>query len=150
MDEIRRAVRMLKDEGASFDLAAALSELIQDTRDNAGVAILYRPEPLPLLSGLTQRVIYHALMEGMTNGIRHGRCTAFAFELYAEDGWIYFDLSNDGDPYGTARPGFGLTSMMERVHLLGGSVRIGSRSGEDAGTPEGCRLAISLPLSEER
>ncbi|TYP78256.1 ATP-binding protein [Paenibacillus methanolicus] len=150
LDEIRRAVRMLSDEGAPFDLSTALNELIQDTRDNAGVTIFYKPEPLPPLSGLTQRVIYHALMEGMTNGIRHGRCTTFAFELYAEDGWIYFDLGNDGDPYGTARPGFGLTSMMERVHLLGGSVRIGSRSGEDAGAPEGCRLAIALPLSDER
>jgi two-component system sensor histidine kinase ChiS len=147
LEEIRRAVRMLKDEGSSFELVPALHELLNETRAHTGITIECRLEPLPVLSDLTQRVIYHALMEGMTNGIRHGRCSWFSFELYPDNDWLHFQLTNDGEAYGNAKPGFGLTSMMERVHLLGGAVHIGSRSDSDGKEEsDGCQLVIALPL----
>ncbi|WP_068606224.1 ATP-binding protein [Paenibacillus swuensis] len=159
LDDIRRSVRLLKDETGAFELAAALRELIRETQTGAGVRIEAYLHPLPPLSGLTQRVLYHALQEGLTNGIRHGQCTQFVFELYAADECIYFKLRNDGESYGDAKPGFGLTAMMERVHLLGGTVDIGSSASMGAMAPtadgadslsaqqQGCLLALTLPLS---
>ncbi|MFD2615384.1 sensor histidine kinase [Paenibacillus gansuensis] len=168
LDDIRRSVRLLKDESGPLELGAALRELVRETEDAAGVRIDAYIHPLPPLSGLTQRVLYHALQEGLTNGIRHGRCTFFTFELFADGEQLHFKLANDGEPYLDARPGFGLTAMMERVHLLGGTVHIGPAAGLAAdgmaaglaadgttgtaatGTTaeafSGCRLEIELPL----
>ncbi len=147
LDDIRRSVRILKDEGESgpFDLHAALEELIRETEQTMGVSVDADIERLPpddSLGWLTQRVVYHALMEGLTNGIRHGGCSRFRFRLYRADGRLQFRLTNDGTPFGTARPGFGLTTMMERIQLLGGTAEVGT--GPDG---VGCELAVTLPLA---
>ncbi|WP_135557125.1 ATP-binding protein [Paenibacillus cymbidii] len=159
LDEIRRSVRMLKDEGGGFDLTVALQELITETTCGTGVSFERRISALPQVSELMGRVVYHSLMEGITNGIRHGRCRAFAFELYARENTLHFRLVNDGVVYGSSRPGFGLTALMERVHLLGGTVRIGAADAAElpaasggaaaAGNPAGCALTITLPLRQE-
>jgi two-component system sensor histidine kinase ChiS len=163
LDDIRRSVRLLKDEGETFDLHAALDDLIRDTELTMGVEIDAHIEPLPPLAWLTQRVIYHALQEGLTNGIRHGNCSLFTFTLRREDQRLRFLLINDGTPFGSSKPGFGLTTMMERIHLLGGTVEVeaireSNGPGKEPSTPEssddacssegeiGCRLEITLPV----
>jgi len=164
LDEIRRSVRMLKDEETTFELLAALHELIRETEVTMGVSIEAAIEPMQPLGELTQRVVYHALQEGLTNGIRHGRCRSFRFALGVENGWLTFRLTNDGIPYAGAKPGFGMTAMMERVQLLGGIVEIGPDSTESpdlcAGADDGgsfkssadvhtgCQLVIKLPIAD--
>lgn len=143
LNDVRRTVRMLKDDEAGFDLHTALGDLIRESAGQADVLFEYHPQALPPIGSLAQKVIYHALMEGITNGLRHGRCSRFRFELAAEDGWLRFELSNDGEPYGASKPGFGLSAMMERVHLLGGTVSIGEMEERI-----GCRLLILLPTEE--
>ncbi|MFD2328634.1 ATP-binding protein [Cohnella sp. GCM10020058] len=143
LNDVRRTVRMLKDDEAGFDLQEALRELIRDSTGQADVLFEYRPDPLPPMGALAQKVVYHALMEGITNGLRHGRCGRFRFVLAEEGGLVRFELVSDGEPYGASKPGFGLSAMMERVHLLGGTVTIG-----EAEPGIGCRLVIMLPLEE--
>lgn len=152
LDDIRRSVRLLKDEGEPFDLHAALDELIRDTEQTMGVDIDARIEPIDHLGWLTQRVIYHALQEGLTNGIRHGSSSHFTFNLYRDGPLLRFILHNNGEPFGLAKPGFGLSTMMERIHLLGGTVEVGSSSGNDStgissDQETGCRLEITLPIA---
>jgi glucose-6-phosphate-specific signal transduction histidine kinase len=81
---------------------------------------------------------------------------------------LRFLLINDGTPFGSSKPGFGLTTMMERIHLLGGTVEVGAirestgpgkepstsslssvETSDGAGSSEGeigCRLEITLPV----
>lgn len=143
LNDIRVSVRLLKDEGAAFELVPAMKELIRETEESTGVSVDSSIGSLPDLNGLTRRVLYHALQEGLTNGIRHGRCQSFRFGLTSTDAEIRFTLVNDGFPFADAKPGFGLTAMMERVHLLGGSVEIRPDSPDS-----GCRLVITLPVTE--
>lgn len=146
LDEIRKAVRMLKVDNAPFNLELALKELIRDTVEKMEVEVEERIELPPGLGKLAEQVLYHALQEGLTNGIRHARCGRFRFDLRSEDGWLSFNLMNDGVPFGNSKPGFGLTAMMERVQLLGGRMEIGS-SMDEHGEPIGCKLHIVLPLA---
>lgn len=146
LDDIRKTVRMLKVDDAPFNLDLALRELIRETVETMEVEIDADIELPSGLSKLAEQVLYHALQEGLTNGIRHARCSKFRFSVSSEDGWLKFLLRNDGLPYGTSMPGFGLSAMMERVQLLGGRMDIGS--GQDAdGTPVGCELVLTLPHS---
>jgi two-component system sensor histidine kinase ChiS len=142
LNDIRVSVRLLKDEGTAFELIPAMKELIRETEETTGVSVKAAIGILPELNGLTRRVLYHALQEGLTNGIRHGRCHQFRFDLSVADDTIRFSLSNDGLPYANGKPGFGLTAMMERIHLLGGTVEIGPAS-----PASGCLLSITLPIS---
>jgi two-component system sensor histidine kinase ChiS len=143
LNDIRASVRLLKDEAAAIELLPAMMELIRETEETTGVIIEASINAMPELNGLTRRVLYYALQEGLTNGIRHGRCRKFQFRLIALDGSIRFELANDGLPYADEKPGFGLTAMMERIHLLGGTVAI-----EQAAPGAGCLLSIALPLSD--
>ncbi|WP_248928499.1 ATP-binding protein [Paenibacillus hamazuiensis] len=142
MEEVRQAVRMMKQSGADYDLNEALQGLLAETAQAAGVAVEADIEPLPPLGALPKKVIFHALQEGLTNGIRHGECTRFRFELGHRDGRICFSLWNDGKKYEPAGTGIGLRVMTERVRSLGGSLELSSP--EDGG----CLLTFSLPDEE--
>ncbi|CAG7629225.1 Sensor histidine kinase RcsC [Paenibacillus solanacearum] len=140
LEEVRESVRMMKQSGADYDLEPALRELLEETVQAAGVTAEIRIEQLPPLGPLHKKVIFYALREGLTNGIRHGECRRFRFELDHQDGWIRFVLWNDGkrcEP--AAGPGIGLRVMTERARSLGGSLELSSP--EDGG----CLLTLSLP-----
>lgn len=149
LDDIRKSVRLLKtEETPALTLEESLRELIQYTEDTMGIRVeaeIKIPQELAL-GKLSEQVLYHALQEGLTNGIRHGKCSGFRFTLRLEGEMLRFRLVSDGEPFGTATPGFGLTSMKERAELLGGTVSIRSSSADD-GAPCGCELSIELPVS---
>ncbi|MFC5699659.1 sensor histidine kinase [Cohnella faecalis] len=147
LDDIRRTVRVLKTDEMSFQLDSALRELIKETIETMEVDVRADIQLPPVLGKLSEKVVYHALQEGLTNGIRHARCSRFSFELRPEENMLLFRLWNDGIPFGDSKPGFGLTSMMERVHLLGGTVYIGSAYGIE-GHANGCELILTLPITD--
>ncbi|MNN32914.1 Sensor protein VraS [compost metagenome] len=89
-----------------------------------------------------KKVIYRALQEGLTNGIRHGKSTAFIFKLFERDNSINFSLEDNGIGAVALTKGFGLRSMEERVKELGGQLDIYSEEGE------GFSIYIKLPLVE--
>ncbi|MBD0380813.1 ATP-binding protein [Paenibacillus sedimenti] len=126
MNEIRDVVRMLKDDSAKSDLQQSLIKLIHDTESMTQVEIEYVIGPLPLLAPLYGKVLYRALQEGLTNGLRHGKSTRFRFDLYysAKDKAVQFSLKNSGHPAPKIVYGFGLTAMSERVTHLGGTMQV--------------------------
>jgi len=148
LNDIRKAVKLLKsDETESRTLEESLRELIQYTEDTMEIEIDadISLDSIPELGRLTEHALYHALQEGLTNGIRHGRCARARFTLRPCGKTLRFRLVCDGKPFGSAVPGFGLSSMIERVKLLGGSVDVRSSADAD-GSPAGCELTIELPL----
>lgn len=136
LNEIRGSVHMLK-EGQDFDLIQALNQLIQNT----GVVVHADIHDLPELSSAHKKVIYHALQEGLTNGIRHGRSSEFRFHLERVGSLIRFSLEDHGIGTDIIQMGFGLKAMKERVEQLGGHLYIDSNYGK------GCLLRINLPHS---
>lgn len=148
LDDIRGAVKLLGEEGAqALTLESALRELIHHTEIRMGAAVDAEISIAPEaeLGRQTEQVLYRALQEGLTNGVRHGKCTRFRFSLHMSAGMLRFRLVSDGEPYGSAVPGYGLSSMIERVKLLGGGVDVRSSADAD-GHPVGCELSIDLPL----
>lgn len=149
LNDIRKAVRLItSEEPPALPLEAALRELILYTEDTMEVAVA---SSITLPAGLSlgrvaEGVLYHALQEGLTNGIRHGRATAFTFSLYvSSEHMLLFELSNNGEAYRTQQPGFGLAAMAERIGLLGGTLSIGS-ARDEKGAETGCELRIALPI----
>ncbi|MFD0692624.1 ATP-binding protein [Paenibacillus sp. GCM10027628] len=138
LDDIRVAVRMMKDD-IGKELSSSLIELIEETTEMTGVTIEYDIGELPDLDAMQKKVIYHALQEGLTNGIKHGKSSLFFFKLEFESDWVSFLLVDDGVSYTESPLGFGLTAMKEKVQHLGGTIRIGPASSG------GCELGIMMP-----
>lgn len=136
LNEIRGSVHMLK-EGQDFDLVLALNQLVQNT----GVVVHADIHDLPELSSAHKKVIYHALQEGLTNGIRHGGSREFHFHLENIGSILQFSLEDNGVGSDGIQMGFGLKAMKERVEQLGGSLHIVSQPSK------GLLLRIDLPHS---
>ncbi|MNN69769.1 Sensor protein VraS [compost metagenome] len=131
---------MLK-EDKYYDIEEALHQLISETERNTGVSIHSIIDPIEHLSLMQKKVIYHALQEGLTNGIRHGRCSEFSFSLRDNGSLVQFRLADNGTGSSRIEMGFGLKMMRERVKQLKGTLSI------DSEPDKGCLLRINLPYS---
>ncbi|QNK59171.1 GAF domain-containing sensor histidine kinase [Paenibacillus sp. PAMC21692] len=138
LNEIRNSVHMLR-EDKYYDIEKALHDLIRETERHTGVVVHARIDPIGHLSFLYKKVIYHALQEGLTNGLRHGGAKAFSFTLMLEAGQYRFRLADNGVGAETIEPGFGLKMMGDRVKQLHGKLDIEFEPGK------GCMLRIDLP-----
>jgi len=141
LDDIRESVRLMKQQGVEFKLEPAMIHLLEQTADAAGLRAEYFFSPLPQLTSMQKKALYHALKEGLTNGIRHGRCTCFRFRLEYANSKLMFSLWNDGIRYTPSAPGFGLQTMNERIVQLGGKMEL--KNSDENG---GCLLWIELPV----
>ncbi|MEK8132316.1 AAA family ATPase [Paenibacillus filicis] len=140
LNEIRRSVHMLKSY-SDVDFTDALLKLIGQTEQNTGVQVKAELAGLPGLLGTHRHAIYHALQEGLTNGIRHGGATEFTCSLTYDGKFLLFRLDNNGRGLQSVTPGFGLTAMRERIEALDGTLTVYS--------PEenGFSLRIAIPHS---
>jgi predicted ATPase/signal transduction histidine kinase len=143
LDEIRRSVRLMRaDKETDFNLIPSLRKLIEDTENHADVQISSNITRLPQLAFSIGKVIYQALQEGLTNGIRHGESTQFWFVLQEKDQNIVFTLQDDGKGSSeNVRCGFGLTVMREQIEKLNGAFEINSKPNK------GFLLKITIPIN---
>lgn len=140
LEEVRRSVHLLREDEAEDDTAALIG-LLQAIMQNTGVEIRYQLSPALKLSPAQRHVVYRALQEGITNGIRHGHSRSFAFRLTVEGKELRFLLQDYGRGAEKIRFGFGLSSMRERVEELGGTLAVEARPGE------GLTIELTIPLS---
>lgn len=127
--EMRSIVRVLRREDG-HELAA--SPAIADLRQFA------RPEPAgPVirvqLTGDVDAVpptiaaaVYRIGQECVTNARRHARnATRIDVRVHVDEAGIRLEVRDDGDAAASAAPGYGLTGMIERAELLGGTCAAG-------------------------
>ncbi|HBF39988.1 MAG TPA: hypothetical protein DDW50_22115 [Firmicutes bacterium] len=142
LNDIRSSVETLNSGNEMLDFISSMKSLIHETMFHGNIHFRYQIDELPQLAPKQEKALYHALQEGITNGIRHGKSTAFVFNLKRTEKWIEFFLQDNGSGTEKLVPGFGLTTMEERIKELGGIFSIDSKPGE------GCLIRISLPLQE--
>lgn len=140
LNEIRRAIQIEQEDDEHFTFPDVLYRLIAETEMHAGVTIDASISPLPFLTLSQKKFIYHALQEGLTNGIRHGNSNHFIFNLERHGMLLHFTLRDNGMGTDDIQYGFGLTTMQNRAKKINGQITITSQPGK------GCRLYIQLPV----
>lgn len=131
--EMRSMVRVLR-QGESPELAPGrtltdIHELASSAQPGLRVNVR--------LTGDTESIpptvaaaIYRLAQESVTNARRHARnATAVDVVVETDDGGVQLRVTNDGDVAPVATPGFGITGMMERASLLGGTCQAGRAPG---------------------
>ncbi len=140
LNNIRKSLHMLKEGDLREEFIPTLESFIQDTMKNTGITIMYDISYISNLSSPQRYILYRALQEGITNGIRHGRSNYFDFSLKQHNDKIVFILKDQGIGAENIKFGFGLTSMRDRVLELSGEFEAISKQGE------GVTIIIKIPI----
>ncbi len=141
LEELRESVHLLSGASEKEPLKSALQRIITESTDGTGIKIRSQIEAVDVSDELF-RFITNALKEGISNGLRHGKATAFWFELKRTDGEIEFLLSDNGvgGDTQTIQEGFGLSGMKKEAVRLGGTARFSAEKDE------GFEIYLKVPL----
>ena len=123
LNDIRSSVRILERGEDILDFFNSLEALIEDTEKHSEITVKRSIDTdIKIPNKDIQEIIFSALMEGLSNGIRHGKSTAFFFKLSSDKDKIYFLLQDNGTGATVISPGFGLRAMRARVEEVNGTL----------------------------
>jgi signal transduction histidine kinase len=142
--DVRRAIQALR---RPFSLDGDLVPLVERVcRDfTAFTAIEVQLEISPTWSPLpaaVEQALYRALQEALTNVLKHSRARRVRIRLTRSRDVVRLVVADDGRGGEVVQPGFGLTSIAERVEALGGRLGVRSRPGR------GFLLRLTIPRTE--
>jgi signal transduction histidine kinase len=110
---------------------------------------LYIAAPIPAVGLPVKIVLYRVLQEALSNAYRHAGVDSQEVFLSSQDGWVILEVCDDGigfTPPPLEGPGatereehIGLRGMRERVHLVGGQLKIISEPGQ------GTQIVVRVP-----
>jgi signal transduction histidine kinase len=129
---------------------AAIETLVERARSRSGLAIECTVD-LAYESGragtrqtpVLEAGIYRIAQEALSNAVHHAEASRVVVMLNEDDGVVRLCVEDDGRGFNVADQtpaGFGLIGMRERVELLGGTMRVTSRSNG------GTRIDVALPV----
>lgn len=125
-------------------LDPALRWLARSIGDTAGIAVELQLEPLPVLDGDLQTLLFRVAQEALNNAVKHARARSVLLRLVARGGTVQLQVVDDGrgcDPAVAMRSGgSGLGGMRERLRLYDGHLDLHSVPGE------GTRIRAVVPL----
>lgn len=145
--EARRSVLDLRTGPLErLDLPRALAELAARIREESNLAVDVNVEiGERRLPSRYEQALYRIVQEALANVRRHARANSATVELTADEDALRLRISDDGvgfDEASTTKSPehFGLISMQERAHLLGGSMWVCSEPGK------GTTIEVRVPV----
>ena len=141
LNDIRKSVRALKEGEDLINFVDLLKAFIAEIEKNSEVTIKYNFSDLPNIDKKIENIIYRALQEGITNGIRHGKSKQFEILLKHEDNHIKYSIKDMGKGFEDIQLGFGLHNMKSKVEEVGGNFKIQSLVND------GVTIYIEIPIA---
>ena len=130
-------------------LTVALKGLIRDFSMNSGITFSCKLKGIDkLFSSMAQLIIYRVFQEALTNIHSHSGADRVSITARKGKRDVSFAIEDNGEGFDTQQvetrapymSGLGLTSMRERVRMLGGHLEIESRLSK------GTRIAFAIPF----
>lgn len=132
LDESRDAIEALR-RRHDDPFALELSQVAEQLAARAGARLRLDLDARIEVAEAQRDPLLRIVREAVTNGVRHGKATELSLELSTHGG-LRVSVRDNGvgfQPGGARRRGsFGLTTMRERAHALGGDLFVSSRPGE--------------------
>ncbi len=129
-------------------LAIAIEAMVNDALKDAGIRVSYQIDPVDQLLDRERSLhLYRITQEAIRNILTHADAKEVSIRLTASANRVDLHIADNGcgiqalwfDRHDYSRA-FGLSSICERVHLMGGEVEITNRQ------PRGLALDISIPM----
>jgi signal transduction histidine kinase len=132
LKESRDAIEGLRSQ-RDGPFSVELSKLADELTAREGARLIVRVDPEVEVESADREALLRIMREAISNGLRHGQATEVALELTRGEG-IRMAVRDNGagfTPGGARRRGsFGLASMRQRAHGLGGDLTVQSAAGE--------------------
>jgi len=152
IEDVRRISRdlsptVLEDLG----LTSALHWLTDNMKKDPNVRITADVEDIDhLFSRKNWITIYRVVQEALTNIMKHAQAENVSFFTRTQGDRVAFSVEDDGNGFDLAQTktqvadskGLGLTTMSERVKIMGGDYNLWSRKGS------GTRITFSIPIEK--
>lgn len=142
LNDIRSSVRVLADGKDILSFFKSLEAIINQCEVNSSVVINRNIDKELKIKENHTEIILSALMEGLSNGLRHGESTYFEFILEQEEDNVMFSLKDNGKGAKIIVDGFGIKSLRTRIEEEGGSLWVISEKCK------GFTLAFKMPLED--
>lgn len=141
---LRIAVNTLREERNIEDLRNAINELIDSLGILGNLKIdLSMDKHSQSLDPDIKLCIYKTIRESLTNGIKHGKATAFNLQIDIHENHVKLNINDNGLGCNTIIKSNGLKGIENRILALGGTV--------DFNSHENCGFLIKaeIPIYEE-
>ena len=131
-------------------LDAALENIVQSFSRASGISCTFKPQSLQGLSSLDQqRLVYRLVQETLTNISKHAHATHIEFTIQVDENNVVMKITDNGTGFDVHRldeqisglKGIGMTAMVHRANMLGGSAKIDSTIGR------GTAVCFTFPLN---
>ncbi len=139
--------RELRSTSADEGLEVALSDLLSSAAPDGMRSWVSVEGDEALVPPQVRDELFLTLREGVRNAVSHSGASTMSVKLSITEDHVTATVEDDGrgfDPAGAASGGTGISSMRERVTLLGGNLGLTSTSGK------GARIEVSIPLPRNR
>lgn len=134
-------------------LTSAFQWLLDNLKRDPNIRITSDVEDIDhLFSRKNWITIYRVVQEALTNIVKHAQAGNVSFVTRTQGDRVAFSVEDDGNGFDgeqamireTNVKGFGLTTMSERVKIMGGDYNLWSRKGS------GTRVTFSIPIEKTR
>jgi signal transduction histidine kinase len=144
IDEVREIAHNLRPyELDRLGLIQALESMVDKVSDSVPFSLSFSFDNIDgLLSADAETSIYRIVQEGLNNIIKHASATEAKVTVKRLGHELAVTVEDNGKGMSKKRDGFGLSKIIQRVHMLGGSCRVDSRPGQ------GTMITVRLGLSE--
>ena len=139
LEQMRESVHLLAGREQPRSLKEEMREIIAQTIDGTDLKARYDLDDVQLTEE-EHRFACNSVKELLSNGIRHGKATAFYVEIKESQNKISILVSDNGAGItGEIKEGFGLKGIREKAESLGGTCVFAGEEGE------GFEALIELP-----
>ncbi|HEX2844781.1 MAG TPA: sensor histidine kinase, partial [Candidatus Limnocylindria bacterium] len=141
--EMRTLIFELRPSSLESDgLVQALKTHATAVQRRTGLAIVVDAEPIDRLTLAAEEALYRIGQEALHNVVKHANASHATIRINRESDRVRLSVSDDGagfDPDAVPRGHLGLIGMRQRVDLVGGDLRVESRTGR------GTKIEASVP-----
>jgi len=122
--------------------------------ERTGLKIYLKVQLTVKLPSIFEVALYRVLQGALSNVVEHSRARNVRVGLYVRHGTLLMSIQDDGRGFdikktlGDPNQAFGLMTIRQRVELLGGKLRMESRTRRAGPHTSGTRIEVEIPLEE--
>ncbi len=118
IDDLRVVMRTIY---PSLLIDAGVVEALSAAAMRAPLAVSVEAAGLGRYPAKIESAVYFCCLEALQNAVKHGICAKHVTIRIIDDGWLRFEVSDDGVGFKPAGPGgAGLTNMRDRIEVVDG------------------------------
>ncbi len=139
--EVRRSIHQIAPEGQELPLTQNIARISNEFSLHTGtsVSICTEGEARDVAMPVKLTII-RCVQESLTNALRHGQAKNITINLCFTPQELILSIKDDGLGSEEIKPGFGLTSMQQRLEALYGTLECRSEKGK------GTRVTCLIPV----